>query len=197
MTLLARAVIRAGERSPGGPRPSAEPAVNGEIGAEPTLEGTLPGQIAPFSPRFKPRAARLVALALFAATPGHAQERPTGPPVASVSIEQVQVAFIGSVARGGGVLRYGGRSYPISIGGIGIGGIGASHLTASGAVYGLRRPADFEGLYVQLRSGWALGEQGRGRFWLRNEKGVLMRLRSQREGIQLSLGADGVLIRFQ
>ena len=126
-----------------------------------------------------------------------AQERPTGPPVGSVSIQQVQVAFIASGALGGGTLKFGGRSYPISVGGLGIGGFGASRLTASGAVYGLQRRADFEGAYVQLRTGWALGDQGRGRFWLRNEKGVVMRLTSRREGLQLSLGADGVLIRFR
>lgn len=124
-------------------------------------------------------------------------ERPTGLPAASFSIQQVQVAFIASGAVGGGTLAYQGKSYPITVGGIGIGGFGASRLTASGAVYGLAKRTDFAGPYVQLRSGWALGDQGRGMLWLRNDKGVVMRLKSRRQGLQLTRGADGVLIGFK
>ena len=83
------------------------------------------------------------------------------------------------------------------MGGLGIGGIGASRLTATGAVYGLTRRGDFAGAYVQLREGWALGDQGRGTLWLRNDKGVTMRLNTRRRGLQFSLGADGVLIGFK
>jgi hypothetical protein len=142
-------------------------------------------------------AAALVAACHFSETSVSAQERPTGPPAASVSIQQVQVAFIASGAVGGGTLAYHGKSYPITVGGIGIGGFGASRLTASGAVYGLEKRTDFAGAYVQLRSGWALGDQGRGMLWLRNDKGVVMRLKSRRQGLQLTLGADGVLIGFK
>jgi hypothetical protein len=148
----------------------------------------------PFS---KIYAAGFLAACHLAGTPVCAQERPTGPPAASVSIQQVQVAFIASGAVGGGTLAYQGKSYPITVGGIGIGGFGASRLTASGAVYGLEKRADFAGAYVQLRSGWALGDQGRGMLWLRNDKGVVMRLKSRRQGLQLTLGADGVLIGFK
>ena len=57
--------------------------------------------------------------------------------------------------------------------------------------------SDFAGAYVQVRKGWALGDQGRGTLWLRNGKGVTMRLQTQRRGLQLSLGADGVIIAFK
>jgi hypothetical protein len=134
---------------------------------------------------------------LLAAPSAFAQDRPSGPPVASVTINQVQVAFIGSGVIGGGTLRYGGKSYPISVGGLGIGGIGASRLTATGDVYGLARRQDFAGVYAQIRSGWALGDQGRGTLWLTNDKGVTMRLKTRRQGLQLSLGADGVVIAFK
>jgi len=77
------------------------------------------------------------------------------------------------------------------------GRIGASRLTANGTVYGLTRLEDFTGAYVQLREGWAVGDAGRGRFWLRNAKGVIMKLAARRQGLQLSLGADGVLIGFK
>jgi hypothetical protein len=129
--------------------------------------------------------------------PSWAQSRNLGPATGTVSIRQLQVAFIGSGAVGGGELNFGRRTYGITVGGLGIGGIGASTLRATGTVYGLRNINDFTGAYVQLREGWALGDAGRGRLWLRNTKGVTLRLATQRRGLQLSLGADGVLIGFK
>lgn len=142
-------------------------------------------------------AALLVSLVLIGSGAAFGQSQPSGAPSASVRIQQIQVAFVGSGAIGGGSLRYRGRDYAISVGGLGFGGIGASRLRATGSVYGLSRVEDFAGPYVQIREGWALGEQGRGRFWLRNAHGVTMRLATQRKGLQLSLGADGVLIAFK
>ncbi|HEV2555095.1 MAG TPA: hypothetical protein VGV17_15175 [Bosea sp. (in: a-proteobacteria)] len=129
--------------------------------------------------------------------PAVAQSRNLGPATGSVSIRQLQVAFIGSGAVGGGELRFGQRTYGITVAGLGVGGIGASTLRATGTVYGLRNVGDFVGAYVQLREGWAIGDEGRGRLWLRNAKGVTLRLTTQRRGLQLSLGADGVVIGFK
>jgi hypothetical protein len=47
-------------------------------------------------------------------------------------MREVQAAYIGSASGGSGTLDYNGRSYPFSIGGVGIGGIGASSLDATG-----------------------------------------------------------------
>jgi hypothetical protein len=140
-----------------------------------------------------------VSLAAFMmlATPALAQSNSLGPPSGSVRIEQVQAGFIASGEAGGGTLRFGGRAYPITVGGLGIGSIGASRMVATGAVYGMRRLSDFPGAYVQLKEGWAVGNRGRGYTWLRNDKGVTLRLATQRQGLQLSLGADGVLIGFR
>jgi hypothetical protein len=143
------------------------------------------------------KAMMVVLLATFVWTPASAQQPQLGPPTGKVSIRQVQVAFIGSGAAGGGTLTYRGKSYGITVGGVGVGGIGASRLTANGTVYGLTRREDFAGAYVQLREGWAFGEQGRGRLWLRNTNGVTLRLATRRQGLQLSLGADGVLIGWK
>ena len=143
------------------------------------------------------RTMTFLAACFLAAAPALAQERPKGPASASVTIKQIQVAFIGSGAVGGGTLNYQGESYPISVGGLGVGGFGASELTASGSVYGLERREDFAGAYVQIRKGWALGDHGRGTLWLRNRNGVTMKLNTRRKGLQLSLGADGVLIAFK
>jgi hypothetical protein len=138
-----------------------------------------------------------LAASLLLSTSVSAQVRPSGAPSATIRIQQVQVAFIGSGAIGGGTVRFAGRNYPITVGGLGIGGIGASRLTATGQIYGLRNLSDLPGAYVQVREGWTVGDHGRGRLWLRNANGVVMRLATQRQGLQLSLGADGVLIGFK
>jgi hypothetical protein len=125
-----------------------------------------------------------------------AQSTPPTRPSGSISIHQVQVAFIGSGAVGGGTLYFNGRSYPFKLGGLGIGGIGISRLDAVGSVYYLHRLADFNGVYGQVRTGWAIGEQGKGQMWLQNGKGVYLHLHAQRQGLALSLGADGMLVRL-
>jgi hypothetical protein len=123
-----------------------------------------------------------------------AQERPSTPPSGRIKIQQIQVAFLASGAFGGGTLTYKGRSYPLKIAGLGVGGIGASRFTASGDVYGLDSLSDFEGPYGEVRAGWALGERGKGRMWLRNANGVSLNLKGTRQGLQTALGADGVVI---
>src|ERR1700730_17028538 len=74
-----------------------------------------------------------------------------------VRMTQVQAAYIGSGNAGGGVLKYKGGTYPFSVGGLGVGGIGISKIEARGEGYGLERLRDFTGAYVPGRYGLALG----------------------------------------
>jgi hypothetical protein len=131
-----------------------------------------------------------------AASQAGAQNAPAPRPVARVSIDQTQLAFIGSAAVGGGKLFFHGRTYPFTINGLGIGGIGASKIKATGEVYRLARASDLAGVYGQVRLGWALANQGDGRLWLQNDKGVVLRLRTQRKGLMLAAGADAVRIQL-
>jgi hypothetical protein len=145
--------------------------------------------------------ARIAALALLALclsmfSVALAQSPPPARPSGSVTIRQVQVAFIGSGMLGGGTLYYRGSAYAFKLGGLGIGGIGVSRLDASGSVFNLRRLADFEGLYGEVRGGWAVGDKGKGRLWLQNSNGVYLRLVGVRRGLSLTTGVDGVSIQF-
>lgn len=143
-------------------------------------------------------AALLVAVLSILLLPREASALDSAPnsPSGSVRIKSVQVAFIGSGSVGGGTLRYGGRSYRFTVSGLGIGGIGVSQLDATGSVYNLKSKHDFAGLYAQIRTGWAIGDQGRGKLWLQNPNGVILRLNARREGLSLTLGADGMAIAF-
>lgn len=114
----------------------------------------------------------------------------------TVTIEQVQIAFIGSGNLGGGTLFFGGNKYDFSVGGLGVGGIGVSRMTATGTVYNLRNVGDFAGTYVQARYGLAVGDLSTGELFLQNTKGVALRLKADRTGLALSLGGDAVYIGF-
>jgi hypothetical protein len=115
-------------------------------------------------------------------------------PDGTVELSQVQVAYIGSGSTGRGVLHHRGRSYPFNISVLGVGGVGASTIEATGEVYNLPDAARFRGTYGQARYGFALGTMSGGDMWLQNEAGVIMRLEARREGPMLSLGGDAMLV---
>jgi hypothetical protein len=112
----------------------------------------------------------------------------------TVTIEQVQIAFIGSGNLGGGTLLLGGKKYDFTVGGLGVGGFGVSKMEAHGTVYNLRNPADFSGGYIQARYGLAIGQLSSGELWLENARGVAIYLKAKRTGLALSLGGDAVYI---
>jgi hypothetical protein len=106
----------------------------------------------------------------------------------------MQAAYIGSGSAGSGVLQYQGQNYPFTIGGLGIGGIGASSIEARGDVYNLSSLSQFPGPYAEGRYGFAFGIHSSGDLWLRNKAGVVMHLYAKREGLMLSLGGSAVVI---
>lgn len=132
--------------------------------------------------------------AALVAGPAHAQERVKS---GTVNIEQVQVAFIGSGNVGSGTLHFKGKSYRFSVGGLGVGGFGFSKIEAYGDVYNLKELHQFPGAYGQARYGAVAGNKGSGEMWLENPNGVMIDLRTRRQGLAVSLGADAVVIDFK
>jgi len=118
-------------------------------------------------------------------------------PDATVRMDEVQAAYIGSGSAGSGTLYYRGRSYPFSITGAGIGGVGVSTIDAHGEVYNPRNLSQFAGTYAEARYGFALGTASGGDLWLQNEAGVIMHLKARREGLMLSLGGDAMVISMK
>ncbi len=128
------------------------------------------------------------------AAPAVAQQRVKS---GTVYIEQVQVAFIGSGNVGSGTLHFQGKNYRFSVGGLGVGGFGISKMEAWGDVYNLKELRQFPGAYGQARYGAAAGDKGSGEMWLENPDGVMIDLRTRRQGLAVSLGADAVIIDFK
>ena len=115
-------------------------------------------------------------------------------PDATVEMHQVQVAYIGSAGGGEGTLYYRGKAHPFTIGGLGVGGLGASTIDAEGEVYKMSDLSQFPGAYAQGRYGFAIGTESGGDLWMQNEAGVILRLKAKRTGLMLSLGGDAVVI---
>lgn len=121
---------------------------------------------------------------------------PPKKPSGTVSINETQFALIIGGSTGGGVLTYQGKKYPFKIGGMSLGAnVGASKLAASGEVYDLTDVSKFPGTFTKLESSITLGG-GVGGTILKNENGVIMRLTSTSEGLQLNLSASGVSVKF-
>src|SRR3954451_17040960 len=104
-----------------------------------------------------------------------------------VRIRIVNVGFIVGAGGGQGALSLGGRVYPFSAGGIGVGTIGASAVEFVGRAYNLHSPYDLDGSYSAVGAGAAL-VGGVRVTRLRNAKGVVLALQGGQVGLQLNVG---------
>jgi hypothetical protein len=129
-------------------------------------------------------------------TPGPYTKFEGMPPDATVTMNEVQAAYIGNAGGGSGTLQFRGIAYPFNVAGIGVGGIGASTLDAVGDVYNLPTINLFPGSYAQGQYGFVIGTMSRGDLWLQNQAGVVMHLKGKREGLMLSLGGDAMIINM-
>jgi hypothetical protein len=133
-------------------------------------------------------AAALIALS-FAAAPSSSQAA-TG----EVAIEIVRAGFIVGVSGGSGTLRFAGRRYPLSVGGVSVGAIiGASGAQLVGRAYNMRRPSDIAGPYTAAGAGVAV-IRGPSVVRLRNANGVVLELRGRQVGLEFSLDVSGIVI---
>ena len=122
----------------------------------------------------------------------------TKKPSGTVAIDETQFAFILGGSVGGGKLMFEGQEYPFKIGGLTVGAnVGVSKMSAAGEVYDLTDISQFPGTYTKLDASIALGG-GVGGLRLKNENGVLMRLESRTQGLQLNVvSASGIKVTME
>lgn len=119
------------------------------------------------------------------------------PPISgTVTVDEYELAYIFNGQMGGGKLNFQGNTYDFKLGGLGVGGIGASHIKAFGEVYNLYEVWQFPGAYGQASVGYSAAMQGKGHVWLQNANGVVLHLTTSQEGIGLTAGADGIVINM-
>jgi hypothetical protein len=116
----------------------------------------------------------------------------------TIVIKEDQVMWIVGGEIGGGKLTYEGKTYDIKLDGLKLGGFGAHKMDLDGEVYDLNDLADFDGIYSAAEVGFTVADKGKGDFWLKNDKGVKLRLKNlDSKGLALSIGVEGVDIRLK
>ena len=116
----------------------------------------------------------------------------------SVRLKIVKASFVVGVSGGQGVLRFGRRTYPLSVAGVSIGfSAGGSEANLVGTVSNIRRASDVAGTYSAATSGAALVTGGKQILTLRNERGAVMQLRGAQVGLEINLDLSGMAISLR
>jgi hypothetical protein len=130
--------------------------------------------------------AALMSIIAITVTPSQAQ---TG----TVRLNIVKAGFIVGAGGGSGVLHHHGRTYRLTVGGIGLGSLGVAAADLAGTASNLHRPQDIAGTYGAAGAGVTFVGGGQVAT-LQNEKGVVLQLRGGQVGFQVSLGLAGMTI---
>jgi hypothetical protein len=130
--------------------------------------------------------AALMSIIAITVTPSQAQ---TG----AVRLNIVKAGFIVGAGGGSGVLHYHGRTYRLTVGGIGLGSLGIAAADLVGTASNLHNPSDIAGTYGAAGAGVTFIGGGQVAT-LQNEKGVVLQLRGGQVGFQVSLGLAGMTI---
>ena len=116
---------------------------------------------------------------------------------ARISISISKAGFVVGMSSGTGTLKYRGKRYPLSVGGVRFGlTVGASTARMHGQVYNLRHVRDIEGTYGAVEASAAAGV-GPQNWVLENEHGVRLVLRGRQRGLEASLSSGGISISLR
>src|SRR5580700_3559342 len=88
------------------------------------------------------------------------------------------------------------QQYKFKLSGVSIADVGGAGINAEGEVYNLHNPADLAGSYSAVTAGITVIEGG-SLAYLKNDKGVVIKLHSQTGGLRFNLSANGVKITLQ
>ena len=129
----------------------------------------------------------------------------SSPPVAEGAIPSAYVWLSGGTVAAGigytwghGTLYYSKdqKQYKFKLSGVSVADVGGAGITAEGEVYNLATPADLGGNYRAVTAGVTIIEGG-SLAYLKNDKGVVIKLHSQTGGLRFNLSAEGMHITLQ
>ena len=134
----------------------------------------------------------LLALAAFASTTS-ASYADSG----SVSLTIYKAGWIIGGSGGSGVLRFHGRVYGLSTGGLDYGLVfGGSKTVLHGRVSHINRPSDVAGVYGAAGAGLAVGAGARA-IVLTNQKGAVLELSGRQVGLLVNADLSGLAITLK
>lgn len=123
------------------------------------------------------------------ATPSHAQ--------GTIHIKVLKGGWVIGASAGSGTLNLGGRSYPLSVGGLSAGLVfGGSATDFRGTVGNIRSPGDINGIYTAIGAGAAVAGGVRA-ITLRNAKGVTLRLQGAQVGLMINVDLSGMTLALK
>ena len=88
------------------------------------------------------------------------------------------------------------KQYRFKLSGVSIVDVGGAGINAEGEVYNLSSPTDLSGDYTAITAGVTLIEGG-SLAYLKNDKGVVIKLHSQTGGLRFNLSANGMKITLR
>jgi hypothetical protein len=88
------------------------------------------------------------------------------------------------------------KEYKFKLSGVSVADVGGAGITAEGEVYNLTTPADLSGDYSAVTAGLTIIEGGSVAY-LKNDKGVVIKLHSQTGGLRFNLSANGMRITLR
>jgi lipid-binding SYLF domain-containing protein len=112
----------------------------------------------------------------------------------SIRIHFVKAGWVIGGTAGSGTLTCGGRSYPLSIGGLSYGfTFGASSVHLRGVARNIRSPRDVEGVYGAGSAGAAI-VRGPQAAVLTNQRGVVLEVSGAQSGLIVNLDLSGMAV---
>ena len=144
--------------------------------------------------RFKLSIVPTLVAALFAA--GLALGAEEKKPDATVKIHEGSVAAGIGWSWGGGQLMYAGKTHKFKIQGLTVAEVGVTKAEATGSVYNLKNLDDINGVYAAAGTEGTMGK-GAGVSSLRNDKGVVINLKSETKGANIKIAAEGLKITLE
>jgi hypothetical protein len=117
-------------------------------------------------------------------------------PSAKVSIESKSVAVGVGFQWGEGVLKFQGQEHKFKVKGLSVIDVGVSSISAEGDVYHLEKMEDFAGTFSSADASVAVGA-GAGAVAMKNQNGVVMKLKSTQAGIKLKLAPEGLKVEMK
>ena len=138
----------------------------------------------------------IVALIMGCAAGGKEQKKAAMEPSGTIHLSEWEFMAILEGDFGHGTLAYNDKIYKFKLKGMGALGYGVQKLSGVGHVYYLNNIADFAGGYSDARGGITVGK-GIGGLYIRNDKGVVIELRTHADGVALSVGVTGITIEME
>ncbi len=117
-------------------------------------------------------------------------------PDATVRLSEGSVAAGIGWSWGHGSVSFQGQTYRFKIEGLSVAEVGVTKAEATGTVYNLKSMDDFGGIYVAAATEGTAGK-GAGVSSLRNDKGVVINLKSETKGANIKVAASGLKVSVE